>query len=70
MLVHEELDPVFETMTLLLNDTESTDTRQKIYDELDKLGIDGQTFYKKHMKPWEQYNKVFKQPYKLSLIHI
>lgn len=64
MLVHEELDPVFETMTLLLNDTESTDTRQKIYDELDKLGIDGQTFYKKHMKPWEKYNQVFKQHYK------
>ncbi|AIQ47168.1 hypothetical protein R70723_15695 [Paenibacillus sp. FSL R7-0273] len=58
--IHEQLDPVFETMGLLYLSFQPESYWQKSIGELDAFGLDGEAFYNKHLKIIEKYTSVFK----------
>lgn len=57
--VYSELDPVFETMSLLYHSYNFDEKKQEIKKALYELGIDGERFYSQHLKVYEKYVQSF-----------
>lgn len=55
-----EFDPVFETLGLLYSSAQK-DSEEELIQQLSDLGIDGEQFYKKHMKLIDRYTQSFKK---------
>ncbi len=54
-----ELDPVFETMGLLLVSHNSEAVKEEMMKALSELGVDGEQFYSQHLKIYDKYVKAF-----------
>ncbi|NMO97015.1 ArsR/SmtB family transcription factor [Paenibacillus lemnae] len=54
-----ELDPVFETLGLLFYSSNVDKVKEISVAELNKFGVDGETFYNKHLKPFDRYIRAF-----------
>ena len=61
-----ELNPVFETFTLMTIAGEREQTTEKIKKALSEAGFDAETFCAAHMKAYEKYVDVFAGQYKRS----
>lgn len=56
--IHEQLDPVFETMGLLYVSYQPS-YRKIVIEDLEQFGLDGEAFYNKHLKIMEKYISTF-----------
>lgn len=59
--IHEQLEPVFETMALLFVSTHAEKFKKEMIEELNKFGMGGEVFYNKHLKILDKYISVFKK---------
>lgn len=59
--IHEQLEPVFETMGLLYVSSHAEKYKKEMIEELNKFGVDGESFYNKHLKILDKYVAVFKK---------
>lgn len=59
--IHEQLDPVFETLGLLYVSSHMVHHRQHMIDELGQFGVDGEAFYTKHLKTVDKYLNTFRK---------
>ncbi|MEK5645345.1 hypothetical protein BK138_26710 [Paenibacillus rhizosphaerae] len=57
--IQSELDPVFETLGLLYYSRHADKVKDIGIAELNKFGVDGETFYNKHLKPFDKYIRAF-----------
>ncbi len=62
--IYNELDPVFEILGLLTI-AHGGDWKTDVIKAMDDYGIDGETFYNKHLKTVEKYIETF-QKYKVK----
>ena len=62
--IYNELDPVFEILGLLTI-AHGGDWKTDVIKAMDDYGIDGETFYNKHLKTVEKYIETF-QKYKVE----
>ncbi|WP_342566186.1 metalloregulator ArsR/SmtB family transcription factor [Paenibacillus sp. FSL R7-0345] len=56
--IHEQLDPVFETMGLLYVSYQPA-YRKIMIEDLEQFGLDGEAFYNKHLKIMDKYISSF-----------
>ncbi|WP_433939864.1 ArsR/SmtB family transcription factor [Paenibacillus lautus] len=54
-----ELDPVFETLGLLYHSRHADKVKEASISELNKFGVDGEIFYNKHLKSFDQFIRAF-----------
>ncbi len=55
-----EFDPIFETLSLLYGSAQKMD-KEKIVEQINAFGVDGEKFYKKYYKVSERYVRCFKK---------
>lgn len=59
--IHSDLNPLYETINLLYFSHWLDGTPAWLIRELDKIGVDGPSFYARHSKVFEKYVRVFDQ---------
>lgn len=57
--VRKELDPVFETLGLLMSSRNTEAFKEAMINELDSFGMEGEAFYLKHLSLYDKYVREF-----------